>query len=356
MSAPRLHIIALGGTIASSPQTDAATGVTPSIGAEQIAAAAHLDTLAFDDGAPLVSFEQLAQVGSGSITLHHLFDAVRSIRRAAADGADGVVLTQGTDTLEDSAFALAVLNDAGIPVVLTGAMRNPSLPGADGGANVRAAARTALDPRIKELTADRRLAAALVFADEVFDPMSVTKTHTTSVAAFRAGLGQGPLGWVSEDRLVLPHVPAASRAVAGWSVPEVPDRSTPESREGDQPVPEAAPSFPRVAVIEAGLDDDLSLVEELAEAGYAGCVLAGVGGGHVPQSTVGRVAALAAEVPVVLASRTGAGATLQRTYGYPGAEIDLLGRGLVTAGTLNARKARLALILALHFGTEYPAL
>lgn len=348
MSAPRLHIIALGGTIASSPQTDAASGVTPSIGAEQIAAAAHLDTLTVKGEPPRVTFEQLAQVGSGSITLHHLFDAVRSIRRAAADGADGIVLTQGTDTLEDSAFVLALLNDAGIPVVLTGAMRNPSLPGADGGANVRAAARTALDPTMKELAADRRLAAALVFADEVFDPMSVTKAHTTSVAAFQAGLGQGPLGWVSEDRFVLPHVPAASRAVPGWSVPEVP--------EADQSAPAAAPAFPRVAVIEVGLDDDLSLVEELAEAGYAGCVLAGVGGGHVPQSTVGRVAALAAEVPVVLASRTGAGATLERTYGYPGAEIDLLGRGLVPAGTLNARKARLALILALHFETDFPNL
>ncbi|MGO1397611.1 MAG: asparaginase domain-containing protein [Brevibacterium yomogidense] len=363
MSAPRLHIIALGGTIASAPQTDAASGVMPTIGAEQIAAAAQLDTLTLEDEPPLVTFEQLAQVGSGSITLTHLFDAVRSIRRAAADGADGVVLTQGTDTLEDSAFVLALLNDAGIPVVLTGAMRNPSLPGADGGANVRSAARTALDPRMKELAADRRLAAALVFADEVFDPLSVTKAHTTSVAAFQAGLGQGPLGWVSEDRLVLPHAPAASRAVPGWSVPDlsvpdqsVPDQSVPEAPTSDQPTPEPAPAFPRVAVLEVGLDDDLSLVEELAEAGYAGCVLAGVGGGHVPQSTVARVAAVAAEVPVVLASRTGAGATLERTYGYPGAEIDLLGRGLVPAGTLNARKARLALILALHFGTDFPVL
>ncbi|HLS32219.1 MAG TPA: asparaginase domain-containing protein, partial [Brevibacterium sp.] len=323
MSTPRLRVIALGGTIASAPQGDASSGVSPSIGADQIAAAARLDTLTLDGAPPDLTFEQLAQVGSGSITLTHLFDAVRHVRRAAAEGADGVVLTQGTDTLEDSAFVLALLNDAGIPVVLTGAMRNPSLPGTDGGANVRAAARTALDPRMRELAADRRLAAALVFADEVFDPLSVTKTHTTSVAAFRAGLGQGPLGWVSEDRLVLPHVPAASRAVTGWSVPEVPAAG--------EPSPATDPGFPRVALVEAGLDDDLGLLDGLAEAGYAGCVLSGMGGGHVPQSTVGRVAALAERIPVVLASRTGAGATLEATYGYPGAEIDLLGRGLVPA-------------------------
>lgn len=341
MSASHLHIIALGGTIASVPQEDAASGVAPTVGAEQIAAAAHLDTLDLPGGPPHVTFEQLAQVGSGSITLAHLFAAVRSIRAAAASGAHGVVLTQGTDTLEDSAFVLSLLNDAGIPVVLTGAMRNPSLPGADGGANVRAAAITALDARVRALAADRRLAASLVFADEVFDPATVVKAHTTSVAAFSAGPGQGPLGWISEDRLILPHTPTEAPVPDGWTVP---------------PSPADPAALPRVALIEAGLDDDLVLLDGLAAAGYRGCVLAGVGGGHVPAGTAERVGALATRMPVVLASRTGAGAVLQRTYGYPGAEIDLLGRGLVPAGTLNARKARLALILALEFGTDFPQL
>ncbi|GAA4511775.1 asparaginase domain-containing protein [Brevibacterium yomogidense] len=337
MSALRLHVIALGGTIASVPQQDSSSGVAPTIGAEQIVQAAHLDTLSLPGGAPVVTFEQLAQVGSGSITLTHLFEVVRSLRAAADAGADGAVLTQGTDTLEDSAFVLSLLNDSGIPVALTGAMRNPSLAGADGGANVRAAALTALDPRMRELAADRRLAASLVFTDEVFDPASVTKAHTTSVAAFSAGLGQGPVGWVSEDRLVLPHVPAEPRTVSGWEVPVDPTDPAP---------------LPRVALVEVGLDDDLALLDGLAAAGYSGCVLSGVGGGHVPETTVRRVEALAAQMPVVLASRTGAGAMLERTYGYPGAEIDLLGRGLVPAGTLHARKARLALILALQFGTD----
>lgn len=337
MSALRLHVIALGGTIASVPQQDASSGVAPTIGAEQIAQAAHLDSLPLPGGPPEVTFEQVAQVGSGSITLTHLFAVVRSLRAAAAAGAHGAVLTQGTDTLEDSAFVLSLLNDSGIPVALTGAMRNPSLAGADGGANVRAAALTALDPRMRGLAADRRLAASLVFTDEVFDPASVTKAHTTSVAAFSAGLGQGPVGWVSEDRLVLPHVPAEPRTVPGWEVPVDPTDPAP---------------LPCVALVEVGLDDDLALLDGLDAAGYSGCVLSGVGGGHVPETTVRRVEALAAQMPVVLASRTGAGAMLERTYGYPGAEIDLLGRGLVPAGTLHPRKARLALILALLYGTD----
>lgn len=341
MSPLHLHVIALGGTIASVPQEDAAAGVAPSVTAEQIAQTAQLEALDLPDGPPRVTFDQLAQVGSGSITLSHLFSVVRATRAAAAAGADGVVLTQGTDTLEDSAFVLSLLNDAGIPIVLTGAMRNPSLAGADGGANVRSAAITALDPQIRGLAQDRRLAASLVFADEVFDPATAVKAHTTSVAAFTAGHGQGPLGWVSEDRLVLPHTPAAAPALPGWTIP-------------DQPSEPGAPA--RVALIEAGLDDDLALLDALPDAGYRGCVLSGVGGGHVPETTVHRIAALANRMPVVLASRTGAGAVLQRTYGYPGAEIDLLGRGLISAGTLNARKSRLALVLALEFGTDFPQL
>ncbi|WP_291791487.1 asparaginase domain-containing protein [Brevibacterium sp.] len=364
MSSPRLHVIALGGTIASVPTASAGSaGVVPSVGAEQIAAAAQLDDLPAAPGLH-VTFEQLAQVGSGSITLAHLEAVVRSARRAAAEGACGVVLTQGTDTLEDSAFVLALLNDSGIPVAVTGAMRNPSLPGADGGANVRAAALAALSPEIRALAAERRLASVLVFADELHDPLTVVKAHTTSVATFTSGPGQGPLGWVSEDCVILPHVPAASRAVTGWQVPEEPDGAEASgtsahteaaaSGAGDAPPQESA-ALPRVALVEAGLDDDLALLDALPHAGYAGCVLAGVGGGHVPAGAVERGGALAARIPVVLASRTGAGAALQRTYGYPGSELDLLNRGLLTAGTLHPRKARLALVLALRFGTDFPA-
>ncbi|WP_035282275.1 asparaginase domain-containing protein [Brevibacterium album] len=351
MSTPHLHVIALGGTIASVP-ADSGGGVVPSVGAEEIAAAAHLDDLPAsttahlrDDGEdpaapPLrITFEQLAQVGSGSITLSHLGAVVRAARRAAAAGAHGIVLTQGTDTLEDSAFVLALLNDSGIPIAVTGAMRNPSLPGADGGANVRAAALTALSPQVRELAAQRRLASVLVFADELHDPLYAVKAHTTSVAAFASGPGMGPLGWVSEDRVLLPHVPLASREVPGWKVPEA----------------AAALGFARIALVEAGLGDDLALLEALPGAGYSGCVLSGVGGGHVSVEAVERAGALAAEMPVVLASRTGAGAVLERTYGYPGAELDLIARGLVPAGVLDARKARLALVLAHRFETAFPA-
>lgn len=365
-----LHVIALGGTIASSSPaggvgsgggpTGTPSGVAPSITAAEITAAARLDSL---PGDPVeVTVEQLAQVGSGSITLDILHRVVRSARAAARRGATGIVLTQGTDTLEDSAFALALLNDAGIPIVLTGAMRNPTLPGADGPANVRAAAVVALAPEAAGLR------AALIFADEVHDPVFVRKAHASHVSPFTSGPVIGALGWVAEDRLHLPHVPVPRSLPAGLAVPEhaepvAPEpedaeevteghRSAPPNADGDPHDSGAGDGFPRVAQIEVGFDDGLEHLAALPDLGYAGAVIAGVGGGHVAEWAVERVAALAARLPVVLASRTGAGATLESTYGYPGAEIDLLGRGLIPAGCLDPRTARIALTLALARGID----
>lgn len=349
-----LHVIALGGTIASStppppaggtdstggPEPAAPTrGVTPTVTAEEITAAARLDTL--PGGAPQVSAEQLAQVGSGSIDFGILFSTVQAARAAAARGAEGIVLTQGTDTLEDSAFALSLLNDSGIPIVLTGAMRNPTLPGADGPANVRSAALTALAPEAAGMR------AALVFADEVHDPLFVRKAHTSHVSPFTSGPVTGALGWVAEDRVRLPHLPAPRALPAGLAVP---CGSGADAYSGTTRAPNH--DFPRVAHIDVGFDDGLELLAALPEAGYSGAVLAGVGGGHVAARAVEAAGALAARMPVVLASRTGAGATLEDTYGYPGAEIDLLARGLLPAGLLDARKARIALTLALACGVD----
>lgn len=346
----RIHIAALGGTIASVPTESG--GVSPSVSGEDIARAARLDTIDVDavaghatspagqageedgQGAGAASsglqltFEQVAQVGSGSITVEHLVSVVESARTAASEGAVGVVLTQGTDTLEETAFVLSRINDSGIPIVVTGAMRNPSLPGADGPANVRAAVIAALSPQV------RGLASALVMADEIHDPVIVRKDHTSFIHAFSSGPSAGPLGWVSEDRVILPHVPATAGAAHR---PQFPGLTS-------------ANVFLQVAVIAIGLGDSLAILDAVADAGYAGCVLAGVGGGHVPQSALPAVERLAQQMPVVYSSRTGSGSALENTYGYPGAEIGLQKMGLVPSGVLDPYKARLQLQLTLAAG------
>ena len=98
------------------------------------------------------------------------------------------------------------------------------------------------------------------------------------------------------------------------------------------------------------LGDDLRTLDGLRQLGYAGAVIAGMGGGHIPEFAVERAERLASYMPVVMASRTGYGRGLRRTYNYPGSELDLASRGMLTAGVLDGRKARLALSLLLSSG------
>lgn len=317
-TAPHLLLAALGGTIAST--ANAAGGVAPALGGAEIAAAAGLDRIWPNLQA---HFTQVAQVSSANVTLEMLFDVIELARTSEADG---IVLTQGTDTLEESAFGLWLLNDSGTHIAVTGAMRNPTLPGADGPANVRAAALTTLSDEVSELP------ASLVFDDEVHDPRFVTKAHASSTAAFSSGPVLGAIGWLSEDDLHLPHAPQA-----------------PTSPFAGRPRPD---HLSMIALAEVGMGEPEETLDLIAGSGFAGAVISGVGGGHVPEQLVPAVTRLAETMPVVLASRTGAGASLRRTYGYPGGEIGLLEAGLIPAGILDARKARIVLNLALSFGLD----
>lgn len=305
-----VHVIALGGTIASS----GSAGVSPTIGAEELARTARVDP------AIRLSFEQAAQVSSGSLGFGELLDVAARIDAAGAAGATGVVVTQGTDTLEESAFALSLLCSGSVPVVVTGAMRNPTVPGADGPANLSAAIAVAASPRAE--------GTLVVMADEIFDPLFVRKSHTTHIAAFSGGA----LGSVTEGRVRLLHRPTAATLFAP----------------GQAPRPGA--DVPPVALVTSTLGDDLRLLRAAADAGYSGVVLAGVGGGHVPGHAVETVAEVAARIPVVLTGRPGEGEVLRSTYGYPGGEIDLFGRGLVPGGLLSPLKARVAASLLLAAG------
>ena len=308
MSLPRLHLISLGGTIASTG-AETSSGVGPKLGAaDLVAAVPGLDGLAE------ITTEQLAQVGSSSLTPDLVVAVARAARAAVDDGARGIVVTQGTDTLEETAYLLSLLGDDRAPIAVTGAMRNPTLAGPDGPANLLAAAQVALSDEL------RGVRSVAVFSDEIHDPQWVRKDHTTSTAAFTSGPHAGPIGWVHEGSVRLHGRPVAAPSVALPST-----------------------SIPPVALVPAGLGEDLRLVDALADLGYAGAVIDGVGGGHVHADAVPRLEALAARMPVVLASRTGSGLMLASTYGYPGSELDLLGRGLRSAGPLPGRKARLLL-------------
>ncbi len=262
-------------------------------------------------------------VPSASLTFAQLTDLARAAAHACATGAaDAVVVVQGTDTLEESAYLLDLLWDRPEPLVLTGAMRNPTLAGADGPANLLAAVSVASDPQFREL------GALVVLADEVHSARAVQKVHTTRPHAFASPDG-GPLGVVVEGRPRLLQRPSSSGITLRPS----------------------GPLSARVPVLTVGLDEDPTVVEALADVAD-GLVVAALGGGHVPGRLVDPLVAVAERIPVVLASRVGAGRVLTSTYRAPGSETDLLGRGLMWSGFLGAAKSRILLIAALACGTD----
>ncbi len=152
--APRLAVFSLGGTIAMTAQ--AGGTVAPALTGQQLLEAVpQIGALGFD-----LEVSSFRQKPGASLSYDDLFDLAEAISAAVDAGAAGVVVTQGTDTIEETSYFLDLRHDHRVPVVVTGAMRNPTMAGADGPANLLAALQTAAEPRTP-----RR--ALVVFADDV---------------------------------------------------------------------------------------------------------------------------------------------------------------------------------------------
>lgn len=309
---PLVHVLGLGGTIAM--RRDASGGAVPRLSSEDLVAAVP----ALAEVAE-VTAETVDQRPGAALEIETLLRVRAQAAAALSGGAAGVVITQGTDTIEEAAFALDLLHDGDAPAVVTGAMRHPDLTGADGPANLLAAVATAADP------VARGLGCVVVLGDEIHAATRVAKRDPARPHAF-VSPGLGPLGAVVEQR---------------------PRLATRPARRSPTLAPDAADPIPAVALLPAALGDDGRLLEALPDLGYAGLVVEAFGAGHVPPSWVEPLERLASRMPVVLASRTGAGPVLSRTYGFAGSESDLLARGLRSAGWLDGPKARVALVLAL---------
>ena len=306
-------VAALGGTIAMT--RTAGGGVAPSLTADDLLVAVPgLAELGVELSA--VTFRSLP---GSSLTVADLLALRELLGAHFAEGAVGAVVTQGTDTIEESAYVLDLLHRGPQPIVVTGAMRNPSVAGADGPANVLAAVTVAASRQA------RAAGCVVAFADEIHPARRVRKTHATSPAAF-VSVDGGPLGYLVEGEVRL--------------VNRLPERHT---------LPAPTGPLPRVGVYTATLGDDGEALAAMAPRLDA-LVIAGFGAGHVPGTWPSLVEALCARMPVVLASRTGAGSSLTRTYAFDGSESDLRRRGVIPAGWLHPYKARLLVQLALAAG------
>ncbi|MDN5926336.1 MAG: asparaginase [Hyphomicrobiales bacterium] len=312
MSLPKVLLISLGGTITMT--RGKGPGIVPTLTAAdlvqtlpQIENLAHIETLS-----PFSS-------PGASLSIDNLIEVAALIEKHFASGTDGVVVIQGTDTIEETAFALDLLVKSDRPVIVTGAMRGPEAPGADGPANVLAATIVAGSrPAVG-------LGALVVLNDEVHAARFVQKSHTAIPSAFTSPLA-GAVGLVAEGKVHF-HVRPMTRPepIGLCEGPDMP-----------------------VAIVKMSLGESGRLLAEIPRLGYRGVVVEGMGAGHVPASVSPIVGDIAKEMPVVLATRVATGPAFTSTYAFPGSEIDLLGRGAISAGFLSSLKARLLLTLLLR--------
>lgn len=317
LTPPRILLLGTGGTIAMA--SDAGGAIKPALQADELVRAvpaleriAALETVAYSNkpGATLT----LRDLASLSDVIADGFDR----------GCQGAVVVQGTDTIEETAFALELLARSTLPVVVTGAMRGAQAPGADGPSNLLAAVTVAASPDAAGL------GTLVVLGDEAHAARHVQKTHTTLPSAFRSP-GAGPLGTIQEGQFRL----------FGWQAP-LPAVRVAAARLDETPV----------ALLRIGLDDDGRMLRALPQLGYQGAVIEAMGAGHVPAWLAPDIGALAARMPVVLSTRVAAGPVLRITYGFPGSESDLLARGAIHGGSLGGLKARLLLRLLLAAGYQ----
>lgn len=310
---PKVAILSLGGTIASAPgpgQREA----SPVLSASDITASVP----GLSDVAEL-EMRDLARLPSIDVTFDLARRVVSEARDAERRGCTGVVVTQGTDTIEEMAFAVDLLYDGDMPIAFTGAMRHAGVAGNDGPANLLDAVRTASS------VAARGLGCVVVINDEIHSARAVRKMHTSSPAAFASPV-VGAVGWLVEG---VPHL--RDRPFARVSI---------EVTENSEVV--------RPPLVKIVFDDDGWWLPRIREIPAPGLVLEAMGGGHVPTWIATDLAELAARIPIVLTSRTGGGEVLQATYGgFAGSETMLLEAGLIPAGSLDSLKARVALTLLL---------
>lgn len=229
---------------------------------------------------------------------------------------DGVVITHGTDTLEETAYFLHLTVGAPVPIVLTGAMRSSNEVGSDGEFNLITALRVAVSE------AAREKGVLVVFNGEIHSAFNVTKTHTSSVDTFKS-VHFGNLGMVTKDHVYLFNTPHLKQTHMVTTLSK------------------------RVAVLKvyAGMEPDLLLA--VKELGYDGLILEVLGQGNVPPSIVDAIAELTAIMPIVIVSRCFNG-IVQDVYGYTGGGQQLKELGVIFSNGLNSQKARLKLMIELE--------
>lgn len=265
--------------------------------------------------------EDIFNLPSPHIMPKHMLILKKRIMEAIDSDIRGVVITHGTDTLEETAFFLDTTIGDQIPIVVTGAMRSSNELGSDGLYNFESAIRVAsCDEAIGK-------GVLVVMNDEIHSARYVTKTHTTNVATFRTPT-LGPIGLVTKHRILFMQELLDSTRLDISSV------------NGTIPIVKAY----------AGMQGDL--LEALAHAKVDGLVIEALGAGNLPpQALTALKKLLIQKIPVILVSRCFNGIA-EPVYDYEGGGKELADMGVIFCNSINSQKARLKLLIALNYGLK----
>ncbi|MHC5261707.1 asparaginase [Streptomyces sp. UC4497] len=304
----RITLISTGGTIASRWQ---GTGYAADAGGDTVLASAALP-----EGVE-VDVVDLFNVNSSRMTTELQLTLLRTVREVLADpSVDGIVVTHGTDTLEESAFLLDLHHDDPRPVVFTGAQKPLGQAEGDGPGNMYDALQLAANVR--------DLGVLVAFDGKVHAARGTVKTQTLAADAF-ADPSAGPLGRLGFGRVDLRHKP---------------------SRPAPLPQPEAETEIPRVDIVMHHSDADATLFEAAVAAGARGIVLVATGAGNATPELVDAVSsAVRSGVLVAVSTRVSAGPLAEIYTG--GGAVDLVAAGAVLSGTLRAGQTRIAVLATL---------
>lgn len=302
----KVALITTGGTIAST-KTESGRLASGELSGQELA---ELCELPAEIQVEIFSTFQLPSMHISFQDLLSLKDLVMQIFED--DTYDGIVVTHGTDSLEETAYFLDLAISDARPVVVTGSQRAPGEAGSDAYINIRHAIYTA---SVKEL---RDTGTVVVFNERIFAARYVKKVHASNIQGFGA-FGFGYLGIIDNDQVFLYQKPVEHESY---------------------PIKRAMPS---VYIVKCYLEADGLFIDAALEAGADGIVLEGVGRGQVaPRMMPAIERALAAGIPIVISTSAEEG-NVYTTYDYEGSTYDLYKKGVILGKDYDSKKARMKL-------------
>lgn len=313
---PRITLIAAGGTIAQTRDFQTGDSI-PTLTARDLFVQT---SLAATIEARLVDFFSQPGTSPGAAGLLRF---ARCLQEEAMHKSDGIVVTHGTDTLEEVAFLIDETVAPTVPIIFTGAMRPSWALGYDGIRNVENAVRIAR-------TVSAEYGTLVTMNDQIFEAWSVYKADTGALDAFTTRRG-APYGHVFGDQIALPWPPVSRHRFAR--------------------LPKALPQS--VPILTLGVGDDALLLTRTSEFSLHGIVVASMAAGYVPTEACRRILSLAESgIPIVLCSSVTSGRTAEAYY-YPHAYDDLRAAGVIIEDWLPPRKARIRLMLSVGLQEPY---